>query len=320
MSAIRETGKINDNTFLIDIGMMGVAGVTAMYLIEDEKKCLIDGGTRTEAKRIINILKEMNAFPPDIIIITHSHWDHTQAIPTLRREAARQGKIIEVLASEAAIPLLADQSYNDVFGSGPYENITDVKALNEGDVVELGKANLHIYEVPGHHQDHIAILDGTTKNMFVGDSIGYKIGDNTFLPPFMPPFWDMELFRETINRYRQVDYESLCLAHFGYIYGDEARTVLDEAVATCDTWWQAYDRNADRLDDIDHMMNVVFNEIQPTPVHPEIISTKLKILASVMTTVTKVLRKEPVPLFNHLMKGFVEWLGKGYKTYKDQAV
>jgi hypothetical protein len=68
------------------------------------------------------------------------------------------------------------------------------------------------------------------------------------------------------------------------------------------------------------MMNVVFNEIQPTPVHPEIISTKLKILASVMTTVTKVLRKEPVPLFNHLMKGFVEWLVKGYKTYKDQAV
>jgi len=189
MSAIRETGKINDNTTLIDIGMMGVAGVTALYLIEDEKKCLIDGGTRTEAKRIINTLAEMKAFPPDVIIITHSHWDHTQAIPTLRREAARQGIAIEVLASEAAIPLLADQSYNDVFESGPYENITDVKALKEGDVVELGKTALQIYEAPGHHKDHIAILDRSNKNMFVGDSIGYKIGDDTFLPPFMPPFW-----------------------------------------------------------------------------------------------------------------------------------
>ena len=319
MSAIRETGKINDNTSLIDIGMMGVAGVTAMYLIEDEKKCLIDGGTRTEAKRIINTLKEMKAFPPDIIIVTHSHWDHTQAIPTLRREAARQGKAIEVLASEAAIPLLADQSYNDVFESGPYQNITDVKALKEGDVVALGKTNLQIYEVPGHHKDHIAILDGPNKNIFVGDSIGYKIGDHTFLPPFMPPFWDMKLFRETIEKYRQIDFESLCLAHFGYIYGAEAKTVLDEAVATCDAWWEAFDKNADHLDNIDYMMNVVFNEIKPTPIHPEILSTKLKILAGVMTTVTKILRKEPMPLFNHLMKGIVEWLGKGYQTYKEQS-
>jgi flavorubredoxin len=61
MAAIRETGKINKNTSLIDIGMMGVSGVTAMYLIEDEKKCLIDGGTRTEFKRIMYTLNEMNA-------------------------------------------------------------------------------------------------------------------------------------------------------------------------------------------------------------------------------------------------------------------
>jgi hypothetical protein len=37
MAAIRKTGKINDNTSLIDIGMMGVSGVTAMYLINDKK-------------------------------------------------------------------------------------------------------------------------------------------------------------------------------------------------------------------------------------------------------------------------------------------
>jgi hypothetical protein len=64
MAAIRETGKINDNTSLIDVGMMGVSGVLALYLIEDERTCLIDGGTRTEAKRIINTLRAMNAFPP----------------------------------------------------------------------------------------------------------------------------------------------------------------------------------------------------------------------------------------------------------------
>ncbi len=316
MSAIRETGKINANTALIDIGMMGVSGVTAMYLIEDEKKCLIDGGTRTEAKRIINTLTEMNAFPPDMVIVTHSHWDHTQAIPALRKEAAKLGKTIDVMASEAAIPLLADQSYNDVFESGPYENIKDVTALKEGDGVDLGKTTLRIYEVPGHHKDHIALLDESNKNIFVGDSIGYKIGDGTFLPPFMPPFWDTESFLATIEKYRRIEFDSLCMAHFGYIHGDEVKGILDEAVATCAAWWKVYEQNADRLDDTDHMLDVVFREINPAPIYPEILSLKLKILAGVMTGVTKLLRREPMPLYKHMMKGIVAWLGEGYKTYK----
>ena len=49
MSAIRQPGRISENTTLIDIGMYGVAGAAAVYLIEGDKKCLIDGGTRTEA-------------------------------------------------------------------------------------------------------------------------------------------------------------------------------------------------------------------------------------------------------------------------------
>jgi hypothetical protein len=46
MSAIRQPGRISENTTLIDIGMYGVAGAAAVYLIEGDKKCLIDGGKR----------------------------------------------------------------------------------------------------------------------------------------------------------------------------------------------------------------------------------------------------------------------------------
>ena len=318
MAAIRKTGKLNENTSLVDIGMMGVSGAMAIYLIESEKNCLIDAGTRTEAKQIIRTLIEMKAFPPDIIIITHSHWDHTQAIPAMRDMATTQGKTIEVMASEKAIPLLRDQSYNEVFGSGRCVNITDVKGLKEGDIVELGNTNLRIYEVPGHHKDHIAIIDESNKNIFVGDSIGYKVGDNTFLPTFMPPFWNMDLFKSTIEKYRKIDFEGLCMAHFGYIYGDEAKIILDEAIATCDNWWRVFYENADKLNDVDYMMDVIFKEINPAPIYPEILSVKLKILAGVMTLVTKLFRKEPVPLYKYLMKDMVKWLAQGYKMYCEQ--
>jgi hypothetical protein len=135
----------------------------------------------------------------------------------------------------------------------------------------------------------------------------------------MPPFWDAEAFQETIEKLKQINYESLCLAHFGYIYGDEAKSILDEAAETCDTWWEVFDNHADKLDDTDYMMGIILKEINPTPANLEIVSLKLKILAGLMTTVSKILRKEPRPLYEHLLQGIVEWLAKGYRSYKTQS-
>ena len=68
------------------------------------------------------------------------------------------------------------------------------------------------------------------------------------------------------------------------------------------------------------MVEVVFKEINPAPIYPEILSLKLKILAGGMTGVMKLLRKEPIPLYKHLIKGIVAWLGKGYKTYQSRGI
>ena len=164
MTAIRQSGKINEDTTLIDIEMLGVPGIFSMYLIESGKKCIIDAGTETEAQEILNKLKKLNAFPPDMIILTHSHWDHTQAIPFLSQEAEKMGKKIEILASAAAIPHLRDQSFNDAFGMGPYDNIeNEITPLKEGDRIDLEGITLKIFEIPGHINDHIAILDEKNK-------------------------------------------------------------------------------------------------------------------------------------------------------------
>ena len=53
----------------------------------NEHNTLIDSGSRKEAKNLIKVLKTIGVFPPDIIIVTHAHYDHAQGIPILRREA-----------------------------------------------------------------------------------------------------------------------------------------------------------------------------------------------------------------------------------------
>jgi len=315
MSAIRQQGRVNENTVLIDIGMYGVAGATAVYLIEGSRKCLIDGGTRTGARSIIKVLRQLDAFPPDIIVVTHSHYDHTQGTPILQREAAKEGKVIEVMASQAAIPLLKDQSWNEVYNAGPYENIREVTPLKENDIIDLGNTNLRVYEVPGHCKDHIAIMDEKLKNIFIGDAIGDKIADNSFLPPFMPPYWDPDAFLSTINKLKHIDYGSLCLAHFGYIYGEESKQILDEAVRVYETWWRLFDENADKLQDINYMTERVIADIKPGIPEIKILSLKLKVLFSLMTGWQRLVRKPAQPLGELLLRGILKQLADGYKTY-----
>jgi glyoxylase-like metal-dependent hydrolase (beta-lactamase superfamily II) len=315
MAAIRNSEKINEITTLIDIGMYGVAGATAVYLLEGDKTCLIDGGTRTEAKNIIKTLRQLGVFPPDIIIVTHSHYDHVQGIPLIKKEAAREGKKPEVLASHIAVPLLKDQSWNEVLATGPYTDIQDITPLKEGDTIDLGSTTLRIYEIPGHCKDHIAIMDEKYGNLFIGDGIGDRIADNAFLPPFMPPYWDPEAFISTIQKLKNIDYDSISLAHFGCVKGEESRQILDKAVAIYETWWQLFNENADNIDDVDYLVEEVIREIDIEIPDIDVLSLKIKVLLALMTGWQKILRKQTQPLGVLLLRGILKQLATGYKMY-----
>ncbi len=315
MSAIRQPGKINENTTLVDIGMEDVHGMTAVYLIRSDRTCLIDAGTRAQAPRLIKMLGELEAFPPDLIVVTHPHWDHAQGIPLLRQAASRQGKQIEVLASSAAIPLLADASFNDIFGGGPYESIQDVTSVKEGEAIDLGGIALRIYEIPGHCRGHIAILDEKNRNLFVGDALGIKVSDDIFLPPFMPSTWDPDAFLSSVNRLRQIPYETLCLAHFGCIGGSEARSILDEAVETCNTWWKFYERHADRLGDADYLLQAMRKELNLGIPILRPVTFRLKVLLGLVTAVGSVTGRKMAIIDKLAFGDPLGWLATGYRMY-----
>jgi glyoxylase-like metal-dependent hydrolase (beta-lactamase superfamily II) len=313
MTAIRKPGKINGHTTFIDLGMYGFRGITALYLIEGQRRCLIDGGTKTEARRLIKALEALEAFPLDVVVVTHPHYDHAQGIPALRRAAAQQQKPIEVIAGRDAIPLLADATFNNVFGPGPWEAVEDVVPVDDGDSVDVGGVALRVHDVPGHCTGHIALLDEQARTLFAGDSIGNKLGDGTWIPPFMPPCWDPGAFLSTIERLRRVDYQTMCLAHYGAISGDEARTILDEAVETYETWWDLFDRNAGRLDDLDHMVATVMSEINPAVPPFDPVGLPLTVLFPVLMAWNRLRGKGPEAVTSLLLKPTIEQLAMGYR-------
>jgi glyoxylase-like metal-dependent hydrolase (beta-lactamase superfamily II) len=183
-------------------------------------------------------------------------------------------------------------------------------------MVDLGGISLRIYEVPGHCRGHIAILDEKNSNIFVGDAIGYKISDTIFLPPFMPTTWDPDAFLSSVNKLKQIPYATLCLAHFGYIYGSEARSILDEAVETRNTWWQLYERNADRLNDTDYLLQAMRKEINPGIPNINPTTFKMKVLLGLVSAAGSVTDRKTATLDKLAFGDPLKWLAAGYSTYK----
>ncbi|MHA1725094.1 MAG: MBL fold metallo-hydrolase [Promethearchaeota archaeon] len=79
---VRSEGKINENWYLIDAEMFGIKGNASIYIIENAgKRLMIDTTTPPlSARKILTKLKIMGLYPIHEIFLSHSHWDHVDAI------------------------------------------------------------------------------------------------------------------------------------------------------------------------------------------------------------------------------------------------
>jgi len=254
-----EPGKINKNTYLIDVNMLGLEKITSMFAVKGRKTALIDGGTSSEAQEIIKSLKDFGLLPIDYIIISHSHWDHHQAIPALLEEMSNRK--VKLLAHPKAIPLLEDPSrvgYD--FGTGSLLPIKDVKPIKEGDVLDLEGIELEVIDTPGHTPDCISLLDSKNKNIFVSDAVGDKIDENApCVPAIMPPSFDPDAYVSTLEKLKKYDFESICLGHYGMYYGPDVKDILDEARTMYEQIWKFFDDNVDKLGDVEWIANILID-------------------------------------------------------------
>lgn len=228
MTWIKTEGKLKANTYLIDSGLFGGDHNMACFVVEgNKKKVLIDASGKMEGKKIIKKLKSMNLIP-DILILTHSHWDHAGGTNPIVKEFPS----IEVMASRHGIKSLQDaRGFNQWFSdvSPVLRPVENVMPLKEGDVIDIGNLELRIFETPGHTNCSLSILDETNKTLFIGDSLGYKLDAELFIGPIMPPEYSEEKLLKTYAKVKEIDYNAICIAHFGMLTEELAKKLPDEA-------------------------------------------------------------------------------------------
>ena len=313
--------KLDSSTSIIDIGYFNAVGVCSIYLIKGELTCIIDTGTAAEVPTLCKGLKDAGAYPPDIIALTHSHFDHCQGVPKLRELAGKEGREIEVMASETGVGLLADQSFNRVFDKkGRYEDIPNVTPLKEGEVIDLGGETLKVINTPGHSNDQISFLHQESGRLYVGDSLGLHLGENSYVPPFFPANWNLEAFYDTIEKLKQTDFKHICFAHFGCISDEKSTEFLDFALEQTNLWWTIFEQadEAGKVRDYDYMTEKLLKETGLTLPHIELLSTKLRIGLKLLNGIRRIRGKRPLTAAQVLMHDHViPWLSRGYRIYKE---
>ena len=122
----------------------------SLYLVEgNDKAVLIDAGTRiTDLDKIVASLTKK----PVMLVVTHAHPDHTGAAINYFPE-------LYIGAGDAASQFLS--TYKGT-----------IKALKDGDAIDLGGRTLDVVATPGHTPGSTTFIDKAAGYGFSGDSFG----------------------------------------------------------------------------------------------------------------------------------------------------
>lgn len=255
-----------DQPTTIDTRMHGFEGITGAFLLRGEQTALVETGPKSSVEHVLAGLDAAGVDELDWIVVTHIHLDHAGAAGTL---AARYpGATVAV--HPVGAPHLVDPSklwksaariYGDAMeklwgGIDPLDE-SRIKAVGDGDEIDLGGRKLTAIETPGHASHHHAYLDEATGIVFTGDALGVSPrGIAAFRPATPPPEFNLEACLASIERIRAVGAEQLWLTHFGPV-DVSVDAACDEAADVLNRWAEWVQDGRARASDLDGVTAIV---------------------------------------------------------------
>jgi glyoxylase-like metal-dependent hydrolase (beta-lactamase superfamily II) len=218
---------IDSETYLADVHMFHQEGFGAVYLIDDERKAIIETGTSWDAGRISEAVRAFGLRGADIdaLVVSHIHLDHAGGAGFLIREMPQA----KVYVHERGFKHLVDPtklvtSAQEALGPeeaklfGTMEPILPERlvSVKDQDRLDLGRHVLVFLDSPGHAPHELTILDERNRGVYTGDAAGlYFPGDEVLMPIAPAPSFDLERNLETLRRLLALGPRALLFSHYG---------------------------------------------------------------------------------------------------------
>ena len=172
----------------------GALALCTIVLIQGEKNYLVDVGFKGRADLLKSSLAGLGLGVEDIdaIILTHSHWDHSQNTDVF---PDAQIMIHPKELEYAEAPKKGDYATPRYFINTLQGR--DVKEIVEGQEIEPG---ITVLDTPGHTRGHVSVMVDTScgKIAVAGDAL--PMATSVFTKEPMIAFWDKKEAADSINK------------------------------------------------------------------------------------------------------------------------
>jgi glyoxylase-like metal-dependent hydrolase (beta-lactamase superfamily II) len=249
---------------VLDTQHLGRRGIIAVTLLETETgPVLFDTGPESTFENVANELRKLGFAPSDVrhVFLSHIHFDHAGAAWRF----AALGATIYVhprgaphLIDPAKLVVSATRLYGGEMERlwGKFSAIAPerVRILEADAVVRVAPFEIRAVETPGHaSHHHIYHWDDT---VFGGDVAGVRLGGGPPVPPLVPPELDIEAWRASIAKIRELKPVKLYLPHFGLVTAGIAGHL--DALEARIVRWSLWFRDRLRAGDDEQAMRTAF--------------------------------------------------------------
>jgi hydroxyacylglutathione hydrolase len=130
-----------------------------------------------DADRILDALKKLDR-PVSFIVNTHGHFDHVGAVTELMQSLKS-----DYLIHKKETDVLANMSeHMQHFGFPGTKPPVPTRFIEDGDILSLGKRQIHVLLTPGHSPGGICLYCQETGQLISGDTLFRESVGRTDLP------------------------------------------------------------------------------------------------------------------------------------------
>ncbi len=223
-----DVDEVGENVYLIDDQVCSIPKMGSVYLLNEEKKALVDSGPPSSASVVLDGIRKVGVRPEDInyIIVTHVHVDHAGGAGVLLKDMPRAQVIVHHMGARHLLKLvkLIDSTVKTVgseiiaqWGEAVPVEPERVQVVYDNDAIQLSEEQvLDFIDAPGHAPHELCIYERRNGGIFIGEALGlYFADDEVLLPCHPPPSFDLESCIKTIQRLMTLNASRLYFAHFG---------------------------------------------------------------------------------------------------------